>query len=465
MKSLKRKILRPLFLIIVLIPLVSILVLNTGIRTVESKMAKEELSKIIKISGNRKKVLDLVNKDFPRVINIRSMLLALKSTRYNTNLEYILFNDKYNCINFNINDKIENGSFLTEKLINKLQNKLLKLEEGLIYNINSNNEEYLYTLLKTKSNSSMVYVVLVSKINSSKSTILIMNIIFISIAIFSAVISLTLIYIIINQLTKPINKLCYYSNMIGEGKFIDIPINNKFTEIYELTSHMNNMSKQLSKMNNAQKSLIQNISHEFKTPLTAIASYAEGMKLGVFKDVDKATSVIIDESQRINILVEQILTLSRIENVNYTYDMENLVLNNCLLDYVQSLQAISIKENKYLDLKLDIHNIVIKGNNMLLSQVINNVVVNCLRYAYKKVTISLIENDTIAEIVIRDDGDGFSEEDLPYIFDRFYKGEKGKFGLGLTIAKSSVEHMSGKIIAENSDCGATFIIKFPIIQT
>lgn len=464
MKSLKYKILKPLMLIIILIPLVSIVVLNVGIRVVERKMAKDELKNIIEIAENKEKVLDWVKGNCQKSKKLSNILLALQSTKFNTSIEYIIFDTNYNNIDYTINTNIiDTDTFLTDDLISNIQLELPSVKEETIRSINIHNEDYLYTMLKSNVGNRLVYVVLISKIYFNKPVIIVMNIIFVLIATLSIIIALTLIYVIIHQLTKPINDVCYYSNMIGKGKFVDIPINDRFTEIYQLTSQMNDMSKQLSKMNKAQKDLIQNISHEFRTPLTAIASYAEGMKLGVFKDIEKASSIIMDESQRINILVEQILTLSRIENVNYTYDMEDLILNNCLLDYVQSLQAIAIKENKCLDLKMVTQDIIVKGNDMLLSQVIYNTITNCLRYAVSKVTISLIENDTLAEIVIRDDGCGFADEDLPHIFDRFYKGKKGKFGLGLAIAKSSAELMGGKIKAKNSENGATFVIKFPIV--
>jgi two-component system, OmpR family, sensor histidine kinase CssS len=97
-----------------------------------------------------------------------------------------------------------------------------------------------------------------------------------------------------------------------------------------------------------------------------------------------------------------------------------------------------------------------------LSRAFTNIISNCIQYAKTTVgiNIKLVENDEI-EINIYDDGLGISADDLPNIFDRFYKGSKGNFGLGLAISKNDIEKHKGKITAESSESGASFIITLP----
>jgi len=95
-----------------------------------------------------------------------------------------------------------------------------------------------------------------------------------------------------------------------------------------------------------------------------------------------------------------------------------------------------------------------------------NIISNCIRYADSIVELSLeIVEDNKALLTISDDGPGFDINDLPYIFERFYKGKKGNSGLGLAISKNVIKKHNGKITAENSASGALFIIELPIIQT
>ena len=95
-----------------------------------------------------------------------------------------------------------------------------------------------------------------------------------------------------------------------------------------------------------------------------------------------------------------------------------------------------------------------------------NLAGNCLRYAKSAVDISADVSGGMVAITVRDDGPGFSMEDLPHLFERFYKGKKGKFGLGLSIAKAIVEKHGGAIRAENGvDGGAKFLVELPVVQT
>ncbi|WDV44931.1 HAMP domain-containing sensor histidine kinase [Clostridiaceae bacterium M8S5] len=460
MKSLKQKLLVPMFVIIILIPIITLLVVNIGMNYAEEKISRDELQNIIKMSKNRKILWDSTKRNASIAINNGVLALVLQSTRFNKNIEFVVFDRNYKPLS-----QFNSGTALTGDFVANLQKKLPDLEAEKIYKVNFDNKNYLYAVFKMNSLLLKPNILLVSRVDFAGPIISIMNIIFISIATIAVIIALVLTSFIVKGIIKPISKLCNYTKLIGKGDFIDVPPNESFTEIYQLSSHMGDMSRQLHKLTENQKSYMQNISHELRTPLMAISSYAEGIKLGVFTDVHHASSIICEESQRLNDFVNQILTLSRIENIDYNYELSPTILSHSLLEYYQSLKGIAVKLNKELISNIKVNEVMIEANDTLLSQIIYNITSNCLRYAKHSVSITFESTDHEAIITIKDDGSGFDDKDLPHIFERFYKGKTGKFGLGLAIAKASTLQMGGTLTAMNGEGenGAIFKISFPLI--
>lgn len=109
-------------------------------------------------------------------------------------------------------------------------------------------------------------------------------------------------------------------------------------------------------------------------------------------------------------------------------------------------------------------NVAVTADEDLLSCAVTNIVSNCLRYARTKIDVSLFLREANTVIRIEDDGPGISEDDLPHLFERFYKGKGGNFGLGLAIAKSAVQSLGGEIRAYNGKAGAIFEITLPCAQ-
>ena len=129
-------------------------------------------------------------------------------------------------------------------------------------------------------------------------------------------------------------------------------------------------------------------------------------------------------------------------------------------DQIERLEGLAYQKKIKLEfLPGDEHKII--SDVMLLGRAFSNVTSNCIRYAKEMVWISVEENGEQLKITIRDDGPGILEDDLPHLFDRFYKGKNGNHGLGLSIAKRSMEYMGGDIAAKASPEGAVFTIILP----
>jgi signal transduction histidine kinase len=138
-----------------------------------------------------------------------------------------------------------------------------------------------------------------------------------------------------------------------------------------------------------------------------------------------------------------------------------LNLGDVLKEYGQRLGGLAAKLQKQLTLALPDAPVRVLADDTLLSQAVMNITSNCLRYAGHEANITLLQREGNAVIRISDDGDGVPEADLPHIFDRFYKGKGGNFGLGLAIAKSATEFMGGRVTAHNGAKGAVFELIFP----
>jgi len=223
------------------------------------------------------------------------------------------------------------------------------------------------------------------------------------------------------------------------------------------------MSEKLEAYDKAQKTFLQNVSHEFRTPLMSIQSYAEGIKYSITES-DSAADIIIDESKRLAQLVENLLYLSRLDAIEENYHFYTLDINELLRSCTYRMNGIASKSNITIVLDLMENDVSITADEEKLSRAISNILSNCLRYAKSIVTIKseLIDERTV-RIRISDDGPGFESAELPNIFDRFFKGSKGSFGLGLAISRNVIEKHNGIITAENYESGALFQIELPII--
>jgi signal transduction histidine kinase len=262
------------------------------------------------------------------------------------------------------------------------------------------------------------------------------------------------------HITAPITRLEKLSLQIGQGNFdvsnFSIPQDTlEFKQLYE---NISLMVERLEAYDRNQKTFLQNASHELRTPLMSIQGYAEGIENGIFPDTKEAAQIIKRESIRLNELVSELLTLSRYESGAYKPQWEEINLCHLLKDYSQRLMGLANKSGKNLSLHLPEYEVMVQIDDVLLSQVVMNIASNCLRYAKKEVSVSLKKTGNRIILRISDDGDGIPESDIPYIFDRFYKGKNGNFGLGLAIAKSAAELLNGKITACNQNKGAIFEI-------
>lgn len=459
MKTIKSRILTPVLILVIIIPLITLAIFNITMRAYLQSNAKKELSNTAKtVQALLKQELGVGIIDFSNtsvqdaVSTIRTVALA---SRLSTQTDMLIFDGKGELLY----PKDLDESFLTKGLADQIGQNLSSEERGTVKTVKDGRDTYIYTyqrLLKADIDRNP-NIVFVTTLNNANGLIFTINLSLIIIMFAGILISVLVSIILSNKISKEMKELCLVANSIGLKEFRHSSKKCNIKEIALLSQSINEMEERLSAYDTAQKTFLQNASHEIRTPLMSIQGYAEGIESGIMTDTKNAANIIIDESKRLNALVEELLILSRIENQTYRKELIQTNLNNSLKDYLQRLGGLSIKTDKKIELTLPQEDVFAVVDDTLLFQAVMNVTANCIRYAKAVVKITLVQEDQNAIIRISDDGDGISEQDLPKIFDRFYKSKSGNFGLGLAIAKSAVEFMKGNITAYNQD-GAVFEI-------
>ena len=277
-------------------------------------------------------------------------------------------------------------------------------------------------------------------------------------------ISLVLTYFFSKAFTRPILKINEAAaKMAGGNLSIKIDVESK-DELGMLSDTINNLSVQLQKIEQLRKELIANVSHEFRTPLSLIKGYAETIR-DITGDIpekrNRQLDIILEEADRLKNMVNDTLNLSQMQSEYFKLDI-------ITFDIAASVRNIRnrfsyILEDKGLSLELQDGNgsVFVTGDEPRIEQVLYNFVNNACNHTSRGglIRIEIIENADNVKIEVVDNGKGISRDELPYIWDRFYKGsaESKGTGLGLAIAKKILEaHGSSFGVESESDKGSEF---------
>jgi two-component system sensor histidine kinase VicK len=228
------------------------------------------------------------------------------------------------------------------------------------------------------------------------------------------------------------------------------------------------------RLDNMRKEFVANVSHELKTPITTIKSYAETL---MTNEVDQDTqhrflSVIDRECDRMGRLVRDLLQLSNIDYQKTKWNREDISIGEMLLDSINNLQLLAREKNQRIEtyIQPDLPNIRADRDGM--EQVLLNILTNAIKYTEDNGTIKVDarNRDSFIDLRISDNGIGIPEEDVGRIFERFYRVEKGRSrdmggtGLGLSIAKEIIEAHDGTIeITSKKNQGTLVRITLPVV--
>ena len=209
-----------------------------------------------------------------------------------------------------------------------------------------------------------------------------------------------------------------------------------------------------------QQTFFQNASHELKTPLMAIQGYAEGIQAGVM-DTGGAADVILEESDRMTELVEELLDISKIDMGRQRLTLSETDIRELLYDGIRAVEPIAAGGITIVP-DFPEEPVMVSCDDTQLRRAVTNILSNGVRYARSQLRLTCRADKRHVTIRIQDDGDGIAEEDIPHIFDRFYMGRSGKSGIGLALTKEIIHLHRGTIRAYNGETGAVFEISIPV---
>jgi signal transduction histidine kinase len=258
--------------------------------------------------------------------------------------------------------------------------------------------------------------------------------------------SLIVAYIIGEITSKPIHKTNEKAKKLAEGK-LDIHFDGKgYLEIDELNETLNYAVQELSKVETLRNELIANMSHDLRTPLTMIGGYSEVIRDLPGEDTKENIQVIIDETKRLTNLVNNILDLSKLQANTEELKTEQFNLTELIRSTVTRLNKM-IENDNYEIIFESNEEVFVNADHDKVNQVIYNILGNAIHYTGedKKVYVRQIVLDNRVRIEVEDTGKGIKQEDIPYVWDRYYQLKKNHkrqelgTGLGLSIVKGILE--------------------------
>ncbi|WP_026487350.1 sensor histidine kinase [Caldanaerobius polysaccharolyticus] len=277
-------------------------------------------------------------------------------------------------------------------------------------------------------------------------------------ALAGVAVAMLLSYLSAGRLSKPLVEISKAARNIAKGNFdIRVAVNSD-DEIGQLARSFNTMANELEHLEEMRRGFVANVSHELRSPLTSIIGYLNGIIDGTIPegDRDKYLKIVKSESERLSRLVSDLLNLAELEagiKLNLRNFDINELIRRVLIKFSGKMDA------KGLDAEVDFAKdyMYVEADPDRIEQVLINLLDNAIKFSKENghIAIRTYQKDLSAYVSIEDNGIGIKEEDIPFIWDRFYKADKSReskiegTGLGLSIVKSIIESHGGDIYVES----------------
>jgi signal transduction histidine kinase len=286
----------------------------------------------------------------------------------------------------------------------------------------------------------------------------------------STLLALFLGIFLARTLTHPLRDLTVAIRAMAGGDLKQVVKVSSTDELGALAAAFNHMSADLDTLTRSRRQMTADIAHDLRTPLTVIGGYMESMRDGVLKPTQERLAIVGGEVQHLQRLVNDLGTLAQAEAGELRLNREGLDPAGLLRTMAKTYQPLAEKQGITVAVEALADLPRIDADPDRLTQVFGNLVTNALRHTPKGgvITFRAQAAGNAVALTVSDTGEGIAPEDLPRVFDRFYRGDTartthGESGLGLAIAKSIVEMHGGTIAAESAPGqGATMRVTLPI---
>ncbi|HEX6230227.1 MAG TPA: ATP-binding protein [Actinomycetota bacterium] len=287
----------------------------------------------------------------------------------------------------------------------------------------------------------------------------------------AAAISLLVARWLARGMTQPLRDMAKAARRMETGDYDQRVVTSSRDEVGQLAVAFNRMSGELADLERLRRELVANVSHELKTPISALRAHLENLLDGVERPDPETLQVMLAQSERLGRLVDQLLELSRLESGDVPLRLERVALRPLVSHVLSEIQVarsgrgVTIEERVPDDLP------PVRADPERVHQVLYNLLDNALRFtpAGGRVSVTASRHDGAVDVAVADTGPGISSEHLPRLFERFYRIDtsrsrnEGGTGIGLAIARSVVEAHGGRIWAESEPGkGAVFTFELPV---
>jgi signal transduction histidine kinase len=272
-------------------------------------------------------------------------------------------------------------------------------------------------------------------------------------------------------MTQPLRDMAAAAQKMETGDYSRRVHTRSRDEVGQLATAFNRMSAELQDLEQSRRDLLANVSHELKTPITAIRAHLENLLDGVEQPDPKTLQVMLSQTERLGRLIEQLLELSRLESGELPLLREDTPLAPLVTQVLSEIEVARSDRGVTVESAMPIDLPPVDADRERVHQVLFNLVDNAVRFtpAGGAVTVSAKRHNGSVEVRVADTGVGIPAEHLPRLFERFYRAdparsrEDGGTGIGLAIARSVVEAHGGHIRAESEPGGGSvFTFDLPV---
>ncbi|PHO06242.1 two-component sensor histidine kinase [Thermoanaerobacterium thermosaccharolyticum] len=293
------------------------------------------------------------------------------------------------------------------------------------------------------------------------------------ITIVTIIIVLIISIYVSKYLTKPILNIAHVASKLENGNY-DVRVKEipREEELLTLTAAINHLGASLKNQGMLRVQMTQNIAHELRTPLSTLKSHLEAIIDGVWEPSKERMVSLYEEVVRLSNLINDIELLNKIEIDNLKINKVRFNLSDLIKSLLINYESIFINKNQHLEKNIE-DGISIFADKDKISEVVINLLANANKYTGEggNIKVKLYKEGKYAVLSVSDDGIGIPKEDLPFIYERFYRSEKsrnreyGGSGLGLSITKAIIKAHNGMINAESIlNEGTKFTVKLPLDQ-